>query len=121
MKKLGLLITLGFLLLFSGCAQQVEPPIYTWNDYVSSSSEYGMKGEQKEVLEKHLSVLEKIINDSDNEKKRVAPGIYAEYAQILFETNKKEKAKKYFLLEEQTYPESRMFINRVIKKLYGEI
>ena len=78
-----------------------------------------MYGEKKEVLEKHIFELEKIISESEAKEQRVAPGIYAEYAQILFETKKKEKAKKYFTLEKNTYPESTRFINRVMVKLYG--
>ena len=117
--KITLTIT-AFTLFFTGCQQAVQPPLYSWGNYVQSSSDYGMKGHEKEVLEKHLEELNKIITQSNSEDRRVAPGIYAEYAQILFETNKKEEAKKYFLLEKQTYPESSIFIDRVLSKLYGE-
>ncbi len=109
----------SFIVLFTGC-QQTQPPLYLWNNYVESSSEYGMKGHEKKVLEEHLLELKKIITQSNEAKRRVAPGIYAEYGQMLFETNKTLKAKKYFLLEKETYPESSVFINRVIRKLYGE-
>lgn len=108
------------ILVFTGCGQPVKPPLYNWGNYVKSSSDYGMYGEKKEILEKHVLELEKIINESEAKEKRVAPGIYAEYAQILYTTNKKEKAKRYFLLEKNTYPESIQFIDRVIVKLYGE-
>jgi hypothetical protein len=113
------LITI-LLLIFAGCQQQVQPPLYVWNNYVHSSTDYGMQGHEKEILEKHILELEKIIVDSEEKKQRVAPGIYAEYAQLLYETNKLSDAKKYFLLEKQTYPESSIFIDRVLKKLYGE-
>ena len=122
MKNIFKLLIIPFLiLLFAGCGQQAIPPIYKWGNYVESSSDYGMKGQEKEVIEKHLAELSKIITESETEKQRVAPGIYAEYAQILFETGKKEEAKKYFELEKQTYPESTIFINRVLNKLYGEM
>lgn len=114
-------LVLLFIILFTGCAKQPEPPIYSWGDYIKSSTEYGMNGHEKEVLEKHTEELKKIITESEAQDKRVAPGIYAEYGQILFETNKKEEAKKYFILEKQTYPEATVFIDRVIKKLYGAI
>jgi hypothetical protein len=108
------------ILLFTGCGQTVKPPLYNWGNYVKSSSDYGMYGEKKEILEKHILELEKIINESEAKDQRVAPGIYAEYAQILFETKKQEKAKKYFALEKNTYPESVQFIDRIMAKLYGE-
>lgn len=121
MKKVySITILFISLILFTGCNQnKVEPPLYTWNNYVESSGKISTEDNQKEAIEKHLLVLEKIISDSSNEDKRVAPGIYAEYAQLLFETNKKEKAKKYFILEKMTYPESTVFIDRVMNKLYG--
>ena len=114
---ISLILTLFFI--FTGCGKKVEPPLYTWGNYVESSANYGMYGERKEVLEKHLSELEKIINESEEKNKRVAPGIYAEYGQILYETNKRKKAKKYFYLEKNTYQESSIFIDRILKKLYG--
>jgi hypothetical protein len=119
-----IIISLSFLvtivLLFTGCGQSVQAPLYTWGNYVNSSADYGMRGHEKEVTEKHLAELEKIIIESESNKQRVAPGLYAEYAQILFESNEKVKAKEYFLLEKKTYVESTQFIDRVLLKLYGE-
>lgn len=120
MKKVNGIILFVFAILITGCQQNKQPDIYTWNNYVESSSNYGMKGHDKAILEKHVAELEKIILDSEEKEKRVAPGIYAEYAQILFETNEKDKAKKYFDLEVKTYPESKIFMDRVMTKLYGE-
>lgn len=117
---LNLIALLIVSILATGCGKEVKPPLYSWGDYVKSSAEYGMNGHNKEVLEKHLLELEKLINESDAKNQRIAPGIYAEYAQILYETNKKEKARKYFELEKNTYPESSQFIDRVMIKLYGE-
>lgn len=114
-----LAITSFLMFIFIGCQQPVEPPLYIWGDYVKTSTEYGMNGQKKEVLEKHVQELAKIIEESGEKNQRVAPGIYAEYGQILFETAKKEEAKKYFLLEKSIYPESAQFIDRIIIKLYG--
>lgn len=120
MKIIMKLTPLVLVFFLAGCAQQkVIPPIYKWGNYVTSSSEYGMNGHNKEVLETHVAELKKIISESDAEDKRVAPGIYAELGQILFETGKREEAKTYLLLEKQTYPESTVFMDRVIAKLYG--
>jgi len=119
-KTISLSFLATIVLLFTGCGQPVQTPLYTWGNYVNSSTDYGMRGHEKEVAEKHLAELEKIIIASESNKQRVAPGIYAEYAQILFESNEKVKAKEYFLLEKKTYIESTQFIDRVLLKLYGE-
>jgi hypothetical protein len=118
---LSLVFILILILSFTGCVQETKPPIYYWGNYVESSSEYGMNGHNKEIFKKHLLELKNIINESESKQKRVAPGIYAEYAQMLFESNNQEKAKKYFILEKTTYPESTQFIDKVIRKLYGDM
>lgn len=120
MKLKHTVLSISTALLFAGCANTPQPPLYSWGDYVKSSTRYGMDGHNKEVLEQHTAELKKIIDESETNKQKVAPGLYAEYGQILFETGKKEDAKRYFFLEKTTYPESATFINQVIKKLYGE-
>ena len=116
-KKLLFMILSSVLL--SACAQ---PPktLYMWGDYVETSTAYATKGHEKEYAEKHFNEIKKIIDQSDMEKRRVAPGIYAEYGQLLYEDGKQEEAKKYFLLEKDTYPESEVFIENVLAKLYME-
>lgn len=113
----GLLTALAILL--TGCVQ-TAPPLYYWGNYINSSLDYGKNGHDKAVLEKHLAELEKIISESEQKKQRVAPGIYAEYGQLLYETRKTQEAKRYFILEKTTYPESTQFIDDVMKKLYGD-
>jgi len=119
-KNIQIPIFILLISFFIGCQKAPEPTLYIWDDYTNTSTEYGMNGQEKEVVEKHAQELNKIIKESEEKDQRVAPGIYAEYGQILFETSKKEEAKKYFLLEKKTYPESTQFINRVLNKLYGD-
>lgn len=120
MQVKHIILSLSAVLFLAGCTNAQQPPLYSWGDYVKSSTRYGMDGHNKEVLEQHSAELKKIIDESEMNKQKVAPGLYAEYGQILFETGKKEDAKRYFLLEKTTYPESATFINQVMKKLYGE-
>lgn len=120
MNKVIFIFTCAALaVLMTGCGRQVQPPLYNWGSYADSSAKYATKAHEKDIAEKHRAELEKIINDSNEKKQRVAPGLHAEYGQILFEMNKKELAKQYFILEKQTYPESSVFIDRVLIKLYG--
>lgn len=116
MKK-KIIFTFFTLLILTGC--QKEELTYTWNDYNDTSIAYGMYGSVNEIREKHKTELEKIIEDSKSKNVRVAPGIYAEYAQVLFDSNKRNEAKQYFVLEKTTYPESTLFIDKVLIKLYG--
>jgi len=119
-KKIRFLVLISFILLLSGC-QQVQKPLYVWNDYFEVSTDYGINGENKKYTKKYMSTLKKIIDESKKNKQRVAPGIYAEYAEVLFKTNHKKEAKQYFLLEKKIYPESSKFIDSIITKLYGDV
>lgn len=120
-KNLLIALSLGAIVLITGCGKSVQPPLYTWGEYVNSSAKYAMYGHEKEVIENHKAELKKIIDESEHAKQRVAPGIYAEYAQLLYRTNQKDEAKRYFKLEKSTYPESKIFIDRVCTKLYGDV
>jgi len=48
-------------------------------------------------------------------RRLVVPGVYAELGYIYFRQNATDAAVKYFLLEEQTYPESRIFMERLVQ------
>jgi len=109
------LIIIPTMLLFIGCAQKAKP-LYSWENYLYTSTEYGMNQDKKEAFNKHKLELEKVIEKN----KKVPPGIYAEYGQMLLESDKPEKAKEFFLLEKKIYPESSVFIDRLIAKVYGD-
>lgn len=112
--KRGYLIAILFVCFFAGCATQ--KPMYSWGDY--SSSLYHFKKEPNdENLQKHKQVLVTIIEDSKENGLRVPPGVYCEYGYILVKEKKNDEALKYFDMEEQTYPESTVFIQRLKSQL----
>jgi hypothetical protein len=47
----------------------------------------------------------------------VPPGIYAEYGFVLAQEGKSEEAQVYFNLEKEKYPESKIFVDRLISTL----
>ena len=109
-KKLGFYFAL-FLLAFMafGCA---APRMYYWGDY--SNSLYACcKDQTEENLIKHKIILENIIEESHKRELRVPPGVYAELGYIHFRQNKNAEAIKFFDLEEKTYPESKVFMQRL--------
>lgn len=113
MKKYILLCCCLFI-FFIGCATQ--RPMYSWGDY--SSSLYKLKKEPNdENLQKHKQVLVKIVEDSKENGLRVPPGVYCEYGYILIKEGKTDEALKYLDLEEQTYPASAVFIQRLKSQL----
>lgn len=102
-------------LLATGCANTVKP-MYDYGDY--SESFYAMKRESgvKTELE-WLQALEKIIVHSKEISVRVPPGIYANLGYLSLKSNNNEKAISYFELEKATYPESILFMDRLINRV----
>ena len=121
--RLGKFVVIFAVLITStGCVQEVKKePLFIWGDYQYTSTDYGKHNEDLEVVEKHTQELEKIINESKAGDRKVAPGIYAEYAELLYKDGKKSEAKRFFLLEKNPYPESSKFMNQVVYKLYGDV
>lgn len=112
MKKTALIL---ITLVFIGCSSKSTKPLYYWGDYQSEQISYSKKIGDKDALLSYKKTLENII-----EKNKVAPSVYSEYALVLVKLGEKDKAREYFLKEIKTYPESQIFIENVMKKIYGE-
>lgn len=111
MKKISWMVPVLFCSLFAGCAT-ANKPMYSWGDY--SSSLYSVKKDASDDnVTKHKQVLLRIMDDSKEKGLRVPPGVYCEYGYILIKEGKADDALSYLDLEEQTYPESKVFIQRL--------
>lgn len=94
--------------LFGGCASNM----YYFGNY--SETLYAYKKEPNEKTRKaHSDELKKIIYESKEKNSRVPPGIYSEYAYLLYQQGQKDEALQLIQLEEQTYPESHTFTARL--------
>lgn len=103
------------VLLVTGCANTVKP-MYDYGDY--SESFYAMKRESgAETEAEWLQSLEKIIVKSEEINVRVPPGVYANLGYLSLRSNDNEKAISYFELEKATYPESILFMDRLISRV----
>ena len=103
MKPILVLLSM-ILLVCCGCVAQ-QKPMYYWGDYSSTLYAY-KKAPSAETLKQHMEMLQNIIAKSAEESLRVPPGVYAEYGYLLLQSGNLTQAMQYFLLEEQTYPES---------------
>lgn len=103
-----ILVLLGFL----GIACAPPKPLYYWGNYSNTLYKY-KKTPNDSNLQKHKEELVKIIKKSRELGINVPPGVSAEYGFILLKTGSKEEAIKYFDLEQQTYPESKTFMEKL--------
>lgn len=112
MKKSHALIlcaALGLILL-TGC----QPDrLYYWGDYSQTYYDY-VKEPNEENLLVHLVCLQAIIDQSKVKNKQVPPGVHGEYGYYLMRMGKTKDALFHFEQEKQVYPESHIFMDRLI-------
>lgn len=106
-----IMLSLMTLLFFFGCSAKKQ--MYYWGDY-SDSLYHSKKEPGVESLTKHKEVLENIVEESKNRNLRIPPGICAELGYLYAANNNTRKAVELFQMEKQTYPESTIFMNRLI-------
>jgi hypothetical protein len=112
MKKIIIVSTFFFLL--ASCSTQ--KPLYSWEKYEDSSYNY-LKDNNEEATQELIENFQKIIKEQKGSRGIVPPGIYADYGFILLQLNKTEEGKKLLQKEVSLYPESKIFIDRILKIL----
>ena len=94
--------------------------LYTFSgkkySYNKSSYNYLTKNDQ-ESLDNLLHSYENIIKNQKGILMKVPPGIYADYGFALMTNGDVEEGKKYLEKEVSLYPESKIFINRILNLL----
>ena len=115
MKNLKLIIVI--CLISMGCISCMSSKsLYTWHNYEDASYVYTKKQTDK-TLDKLIKEYKYIISHQKGIRKAVPPGIYAEYAYLLIKMNNKEEGIMMLRKEVELYPESKIFIGRIIKQL----
>jgi len=113
MKKM-ILCSACLALMLSSCATQ-EKPLYEWANYEKASYNYYKKQTPEDTQELLLTYAKMIGQQGKSQRKVVPPGIYAEYGFLLIQTGKKEEGLSMLKNEIEAYPESKAFIERIIK------
>jgi hypothetical protein len=98
------------ILMAAGCATQHQH--YDWGSY--DPSLYGYYKNPAKVGELTAS-LAAVIDAANANHAAVPPGIYAEYGYLQLELGKNLAAVNLFEQEESHWPESRVFMDRMIK------
>jgi hypothetical protein len=113
MKKNLLIIS---VLLFSLYSCEVQKPLYKWSNYDESSYNY-LKRKDKKSTDALIKTYQKIIDSEKGSRGVVPPGVYADYGFILLQNDKKAEGEAMFAKELELYPESKVFIERILEKL----
>ena len=112
MKIRNILLACLFVFMCS-CA---EKTLYTWHKYEKVSYKYQKKATD-ELYQKSLKEYQKVIEKQSGLRNVAPPGINAEYGYLLCKAGKVSEGIEYLKREVALYPESEMFISRIIKQL----
>ena len=98
----------------SGC-MNVSQAGYYWGNY-SYTYLAAVRNPSPETTAKHISELKDILSKSDEENLKPAPGVYAELAYWISQTESYDvdEVKGYYEKEMSEYPESAVFIERLL-------
>ena len=118
MKRDSLLIIL-VLFLISSCAPSTS--LYTWGSkkkysYHNASYNYLKVNDEASINILRSSYID-IINKQKGTRKTVPPGIYADYGFMLISLDEQEEGIEMLKKEMVLYPESTVFITRILNML----
>ena len=103
-------------LFFSSCATST---LYNWGKYEKRTYKY-FSHLSPSATDKLISFYRSNIVHPSGTRKVVAPGMYAEYGYLLLMQGKREIGIQMLENEVRLYPESEIFIKRILKSLHYE-
>lgn len=104
------------IMIITGCATQPKA-LYAYGDYSDSYYAYKKHPTPESLLELQKSMEIAIENTSNSLSGRVPPGMYANLGYLYLKAGKPSDAISNFTKEKSIYPESALFMNRVINKI----
>jgi hypothetical protein len=109
------LIAAGSVCILAGC---VTPPhtIYSWGNY-EQLIYASYVSPQDLPAEKQVEVLEKDYQVARSANLRLPPGWHAHLAALYFQLGKADQARQELLTEKAEFPESALFVDRLITNL----
>lgn len=110
MKKI-IFISITVLLLASCTTQK---PLYSWGKYEITSYNY-LKNSDEKSTQKLIETYQQIIEKQKGTRNAIPPGVCADYGFLLLQEGKTNEGKELLMKEIALYPESKVFINRILK------
>lgn len=106
------LLAISFAFFFASCTS--TSPLYTWSDYEKTSYGYLNNADEKSS-EELIKSYQEIIDMQNGTRGEVPPGIYADYGYLLLQQGQTELGREFLQREISLYPESEVFINRILR------
>ncbi len=111
---LGAMAALGALLI-SGCATK-PATLYEWGSY--QTQVYNLYNDQGKVpIQTQIEKLEADYQIARSANKAVPPGYHAHLGYLYFQVGKKDQSLQEFETEKKLFPESSVFMDRMIAQV----
>ena len=114
MWRAGLM--LGGLALLSGCS---TPTTYSWGHY-ENVIYTAYRAPDKATAEWQIEILEEDYQKARAANKPVPPGWHAYLGYLYFDLGKVDEARREFETEKAQFPESAVFMDRLVANLSGK-
>jgi len=109
-----LILVMAGALVMAGCAQR--PTQYEWGNYEEVI--YASYISNNDVpAEKQIEILEKDYQAARAANKRMPPGWHAHLGYLYYEIGRTDQARQELLTEKAEFPESRVFVDRLLANL----
>ncbi|MBR1911607.1 MAG: DUF4810 domain-containing protein [Treponema sp.] len=118
MKRLRIVLS-ACVLSLAFCVPAASETLYSWYGYQDKSYRY-LKKNDAASYKNLVQCYESIIKNQKMGRKTVPPGIYADYGWLLIKNGDKEKGIAMLKKEMELYPESSVFINRILQRFTDE-
>jgi len=113
MKKISLFASAVCCLFLTSC--MAPTTLYSWYDYEESTYQYSKKHTDK--LQERVLAQYKKMEKQKGLRKVVPPGLCAERGFLFCKNGQTEEGLSYLKKEIELYPESSLYISRIIKQL----
>lgn len=107
------LILSFFALIMVSC--NTTQPLYNWKGYDDAVYAYTKNSDEKSV-ENLIVIYEKLIKNSGGSRQVTPPGVCADYGYLLIKKGEIEKGKELLQKETILYPESKVFVDQILKR-----
>ncbi len=114
MKKTFL--TVLAVLMLTGCGSLEDQSLYSWYDSESAAYNYTKRLSEEDLAEA-MAQYKMVIEKQKGSRATVPPGANAEYGYMLYKAGKHEEGLALLKAEMDLYPESKVFVSRVVKQL----
>jgi hypothetical protein len=112
MKRKLLFTGMAIALCLTSCTS--PKTLYSWGNYDATSYKY-LKNSDEKSTEQLIKTYQQIIEKQKGTRKTVPPGIYADYGFVLLQADRTQEGKAMLEKEISLYPESKVFIDRILK------